>query len=257
MAKNKSRKNKPAVQDKPQKEEVLQESAAAPEAVEVAETAETAEASEAKKSDKAASKGSSKKKDLMYQVVTKRDSGVIKAYITFTYRVFHPGVSARLCIYGLLLILPGLFFFKDIFWKLFFIGIGAALILLAFFRQYISLWITRRNDEDYKAGTVFTYNFYELGAEFLKGDTVFMRLDRYKDISNFYYDDDYYYLTIQGRDFFVIPKAAFTVGDPVEFEEFIYRKSKHTCRWIPDKLSDKLKKRRAERAVAAEKMMKR
>lgn len=256
MAKNKARKNKPADQSKPHKEEVLKEQAETAEATEVTEAAEPAVSTEAKKPDKDASKGSSKKKELMYQVVTRRDSGVIKAYITFTYRVFHPGVSARLCIYGMLLVLPGLFFFKDIFWKLFFVGVGAALILLAFFRQYISLWITRKNDPDYQTGTVFTYNFYEAGTEFLKDDTRFMRLDRYKDISNFYYDDEYYYLTIQGRDLFVIPKTAFTVGDPAEFEEFIYRKSKHTCRWIPNKFSDKLKKRRAERAVATEKMMK-
>lgn len=256
MAKNKSRKHKPADQAGSQKEEVLKEQTETAAAVEAAEKSDTAGSQEANKPDSSASKGSSKKKELMYQVVTKRDPGVIKAYITFTYRVFHPGVSARLFIYGLLLVLPGLFFFKDIFWKAFFIGIGAALILLAFFRQYISLWMTERSDADYKAGTVFTYNFYEVGAEFLKGDTRFLRLDRYKDISNFYYDDEYYYLTIQGRDLFVIPKSAFTVGDAAEFEEFIYRKSRHTCRWIPNKLSDKLKKRRAERAVATDNMMK-
>ncbi len=223
MAKNKSRQTKTQSQAKP-KNEVKPEKAAP------------------------------RDKDPVYQVVTKRDSGVIKAYITFTYRVFHPGVSARLFIYGLLILLPGIFFFKDLFWKLFFIVIGIAVMLLAFFRQYISLWITRRNDPDYKAGTVFTYNFYDTDAEFLKGDTVFSRLAKYKDITNFYYDDDYYYLAIQGRDFFVIPKSAFTEGDPAGFEDFIYKKSKHTCRWIPDKFSDKMKKRRAERTIAAEKM---
>ena len=135
MAKNKARKNKPADQSRPRDEEVLKAQAENAEAAEVTEDAEPAVSSEAKKPDRDASKASSKKKELMYQVVTGRDSGVIKAYITFTYRVFHPGVSARLCIYGLLLVLPGLFFFKDVFWKAFFIGIGAALILLAFFRQ--------------------------------------------------------------------------------------------------------------------------
>ena len=196
-----------------------------------------------------------KKRDVLYQIVSKRDSGVIKAYITFNYRVLHPTVSARLIIYGLIVGLPGLFYFKDLFWKIFFISIGVALILLGFFRQYLSLWITKRNDPDYKSGVEFTYNFTEADAEFLKGDDVFSRLDKYKDITNFYYDDDYYYLAIKGRDFFVIPKDSFTVGDAAEFEEFIYKKSKHTCRWIPDSFRGRMKKRRAERAIASGRML--
>jgi hypothetical protein len=223
MAKNKSRQTKPKTQAKPAGE------------VKEVRTEKTV----------------SRDKDPIYQVVTKRDAGVIKAYITFTYRVFHPGVSARLFIYGLLILLPGLFFFKDLFWRLFFIVIGLAVILLAFFRQYISLWITKRNDPDYKAGTEFTYNFYDTDADFLKDGVRFSRLAKYKDITNFYYDDDYYYLAVTGRDFFVIPKSAFTIGDAAEFEEFIYKKSKHTCRWIPVKFSDQMKKRRAERTIAS------
>lgn len=197
-----------------------------------------------------------KKRDVLYQIVTKKDSGVIKAYITFTYRVLHPSVSARLIIYGLIVGLPGIFFFKDLFWRIFFTGIGAALIILGFFRQYISLWITKRNDPDYKSGVEFTYNFTDADAEFLKGDEVFSRLDKYKDITNFYYDDAYYYLAIKSRDFFVIPKSAFTIGDAKEFEEFIYKKSKHTCRWIPDSFKGRMQKRRAERAIASDEMKK-
>ncbi|MBR2674060.1 MAG: YcxB family protein [Mogibacterium sp.] len=197
-----------------------------------------------------------KKRDILYQVSSKRDDGVIKAYITFTYRVLHPSVSARLVIYGLIAGLPGIFFFKDLYWRIFFTGIGLSLTLLGFFRQYISLWITRRNDPDYKSGVVFTYNFTETNAEFFRGDEVFSRLDKYKDITNFYYDDDYYYLAIKGRDFFVIPKTAFTIGDAAAFEDFIYKKSKRTCRWIPNSLKDRLKKRRAEHAISSEKLFK-
>ena len=245
MAKNKARRNRP----KDPKN-------AAAEAQAKAE--QSAAAEKPAKSQKAARESSSAgKKEALYRVVTKKDSGIIKAYITFTYRVFHPGVSARLFIYGLLILLPGVFFFKDPFWKVFFIAVGAAVILLAFFRQYISLAITKKNDPDYKSGAEFTYDFYESSAAFFKNGERFSQLDRYKDITNFYYDDRYYYLAIKGRDLFVIPKDRFTVGDPAEFEEFIYKKSKHSCRWIPDKFGDKLKKRRAERSIAAEKMSKR
>ena len=271
MAKNKSRKNKPQSQAKPKESEAVKEKekeeeaaakAPAEETVKEAEAAKQAAedvesaAPEAADEEAAEKKPAGKKRGPLYQVKTKRDSGVILAYITFTYRVLHPKVSSRLIIYGLLLVLPGLFFFKDHYWKAYFIGIGAVLILLGFFRQYISLAMTKKNDPDYKSGAEFTYNFYDVSADFLKDGKSFLKLDKYKDITNFYYDDDYYYLAVRSRDFFVIPKKAFTIGDPAEFEEFIYKKSKHTCRWIPRKFSDKMKKRRAQRAVASKDLKK-
>ena len=48
---------------------------------------------------------------------------------------------------------------KDLYWKIFFTGIGVLMILLGLFRQYISLWLTKRNDPDYQSGAEFTYNF--------------------------------------------------------------------------------------------------
>ena len=234
MAKNKSRKNNP-------------QSQAAASQKQASVQAESAVKSESR---------SKKHKDLLYQVQSKRDSGVIKAFITFNYRVLHPGVTPRLLLYGLIVALPGVFFFKDLYWRLFFIIVGLAMILLGLFRQYISLWITKRNDADYKSGAIFTYNFYETDAEFLKNDSRFSGLDRYKDITNFYYDKSYYYLGVRGREFYVIPKSGFTQGDADDFEEFIYKKSKHTCRWIPDNFKDRMQKRRAERAVASGNLLK-
>lgn len=260
MAKNKSRKNKPQSQAKPKESEAVkekeEEAAAEAPAEETVKAAEAAEETADAAPEAAEEKPAGKKRGPLYQVKTKRDSGVILAYITFTYRVMHPKVSSRLIIYGLLLVLPGLFFFRDHYWKAYFIGIGLVLILLGFFRQYISLAMTKKNDPDYKSGAECTYNFYEVSADFLKDGKSFLRLDKYKDITNFYYDDEYYYLAVRSRDFFVIPKKAFTIGDPAEFEEFIYKKSKHTCRWIPNRFSDKMKKRRAQRAVASKDLKK-
>lgn len=186
----------------------------------------------------------------VFQLKTKRTSGIIKAYITFTYRLLHPGVTPRLILYGLLVAAPGIFFFKDLYWKVFFIAVGAAMILLGFFRQYISLAMTRKSDPDYKSGAEFRYDFYEASASFFKNDERFSGITKYKDITGFFYDDGYYYLGI-GKEVHVLPKNAFTIGEPADFEEFIYKKSKVICRWLPDKLSDRIKKRRAERAVAS------
>ena len=238
MAKNKSRSNKTnTAQSKPKKETPNSEA-----------------------SKQAASGGSdkpqAKQKEVLYQVKTKRDSGVLKAYITFTYRMLHPGVSARLMLYGLVIALPGIFFFKDLYWRIFFTGIGVLMILLGLFRQYISLWMTKRNDPDYKNGAEFTYNFTVNDADFLKDGVRFSGLGKYKDITGFYHDDSYLYMGMKNKEIIVIPKSAFTIGDSDSFEEFIYKKSKKTCHWLPNNYRDAMKQRRAQRAVSSGNMIK-
>lgn len=232
MAKNKSRSNKLSSQAKPK--------------------------SEASKSDapKSAEKAQTKPKEVLYQIKTKRDSGVLKAYITFTYRMLHPGVSARLMLYGLIVALPGIFFFKDLYWRIFFTGIGVFMILLGMFRQYISLWLTKRNDPDYKSGAEFTYDFTVNSAYFMKDGVRFSGIDKYKDITGFYHDDSYLYMGMKNKEILVIPRSAFTIGDADSFEEFIYKKSKKTCHWLPNNYRDMMKQRRAQRAVSSGDMFK-
>lgn len=201
------------------------------------------------------SKSNEKKRDAVYQIKTKRTSGILKAYITFTYRILHPKVTPRLILYGLVIAAPGVFFFKDLYWKVFFMAIGIALILLGFFRQYISLAITKKNDPDYINKSDFTYDFFDMSIAISKNGELISRVTNYKDITAFYYDDAYYYLAL-AKEVHVLPKNAFTVGEPADFEEFIYKKSKKVCRWLPNKLSDRIKKRRAARAAASEDMFK-
>jgi hypothetical protein len=233
MAKNKSRSNKPTAQAKPKN------------AVPTGEAVKTE-----------AANAQAKQKEVLYQVKTKRDSGVLKAYITFTYRMLHPGVSARLMLYGLIVALPGIFYFKDLYWKIFFTGIGVLMILLGLFRQYISLWMTKRNDPDYKSGAEFTYNFTIKDADFMKDGVRFSGLGNYKDITGFYHDDSYLYMGMKNKEIIVIPKDRFTIGDSDSFEEFIYKKSKKTCHWLPNNYRDAMKQRRAQRAVQSGSMIK-
>ena len=233
MAKNKSRSNKPTAQAKPKN------------AVPTGEAVKTE-----------AANAQAKQKEVLYQVKTKRDSGVLKAYITFTYRMLHPGVSARLMLYGLIVALPGIYYFKDLYWKIFFTGIGVLMILLGLFRQYISLWMTKRNDPDYKSGAEFTYNFTIKDADFMKDGVRFSGLGNYKDITGFYHDDSYLYMGMKNKEIIVIPKDRFTIGDSDSFEEFIYKKSKKTCHWLPNNYRDAMKQRRAQRAVQSGSMIK-
>ena len=223
MAKNKTRSNKTSSQAKPK--------------------------NEAHKT----SKVSDKPKDVLYQIKTKRDSGVLKAYITFTYRVFHPKVTARMVLYGLLIIAPG-FVVKTQALKIILWVLGGLVVLLGLFRQYISLALTKRSDADYRNGTEFVYEFTQNDASFFRDGELSAYSNRYKDIDAVFYDEDYYYLSLTSREFFVIPMNRFTIGDPSTFGDFMYKKSKKVCRWIPAKLGNKLKKYRSGRAVVRDQM---
>jgi hypothetical protein len=223
MAKNKTRSNKTSSQAKPK--------------------------NEAQKT----SKVSDKPKDVLYQIKTKRDSGVLKAYITFTYRVFHPKVTARMVLYGLLIIAPG-FVVKTQALKIILWVLGGLVVLLGLFRQYISLALTKRSDADYRNGTEFVYEFTQNDASFFRDGELSVYSSRYKDIDAVFYDEDYYYLSLTSREFFVIPMDRFTIGDPSTFGDFMYKKCKKVCRWIPAKLGNKLKKYRSSRAVIRDQM---
>lgn len=223
MAKNKTRSNKTSSQAKPK--------------------------NEAHKT----SKVSDKPKDVLYQIKTKRDSGVLKAYITFTYRVFHPKVTARMVLYGLLIIAPG-FVVKTQALKIILWVLGGLVVLLGLFRQYISLALTKRSDADYRNGTEFVYEFTQNDASFFRDGELSAYSNRYKDIDAVFYDEDYYYLSLTSREFFVIPMDRFTIGDPSTFGDFMYKRCKKVCRWIPAKLGNKLKKYRSGRAVVRNQM---
>ena len=223
MAKNKTRSNKTSSQAKPK--------------------------NEAQKT----SKVSDKPKDVLYQIKTKRDSGVLKAYITFTYRVFHPKVTARMVLYGLLILAPG-FVVKTQALKIILWVLGGLVVLLGLFRQYISLALTKRSDADYRNGTEFVYEFTQNDASFFRDGELSVYSSRYKDIDAVFYDEDYYYLSLTSREFFVIPMDRFTIGDPSTFGDFMYKKCKKVCRWIPAKLGNKLKKYRSSRAVIRDQM---
>lgn len=198
---------------------------------------------------KGPAKAPDKPKEVLYQIRTKRDSGVLKAYITFTYRVFHPKVTARMVLYGLLILAPG-FVVKTQALKIVLWVLGGLVVLLGLFRQYISLALTKRSDADYRNGTEFVYEFTQNDASFYRDGELSVYSSKYKDIDAVFHDEDYYYLSLTSREFFVIPKDRFTIGDQSTFGDFMYSRCKKVCRWIPQKYSNKLKKRQAQRTIA-------
>lgn len=246
MAKNKSRNNSPAAQKKPSSASKAQTQKKTAAADDPAGLKAAANASAAKTSDNS---------EILYQVKTKRTSDIIKAYITFTYRVFHPQVTARMVLYGLLIFVPG-FLVKAQALKIVLWVLGALVILLGLFRQYLSLAITKRSDEDYQSGIEFVYEFTQNEASFYRGGELTAYSSKYKNIDAVFYDEDYFYLSLKSRELFVIPKDKFTIGDPSTFSDFMYKRCKKTARWIPAKFGNKIKKMQSQRAIVRDQMKK-
>ena len=219
-------------------------------------TREIIEASAEKESAKAQqkkTKSGKKNREVLYQVKTKRDSGVLKAYITFTYRVFHPKVTSRLILYGILVAVPG-FFIKVQWLSIALWIIGALMLLLGFFRQYISLALTKKSDPDYRSGADFTYEFTQNDASFYRNGELTSYISKYKDIDAIYHDEKYYYLSLKTMAFYIIPKDRFVIGDQADFGDFIYKKCNKTCRWIPARFGNKVRKWQSSRAIARDQM---
>lgn len=245
MAKNKSRSSKPSSQSGQKKKTQSSK----------AQNSKSQDSKVQAAAVKPADKAPEQPKEVLYQVRTKRDSGVLKAYITFTYRVFHPKVTARMVLYGLLILAPGFVVesqaLKIVLWVL-----GGLIVLLGLFRQYISLALTKKSDEDYRNGTDFVYEFTQNDASFYRDGELSVYSSRYKDIDAIFYDEDYYYLSLTSREFFVIPMDRFTIGDPSTFGDFMYKKCKKVCRWIPARFINKLKKMQSQRAIVRDQMEK-
>jgi hypothetical protein len=184
-------------------------------------------------------------KEIKYQVKAKRDAAMIKSFITFTYRVKHPKVTSNFIIWGIVVffipftasghpVISGICF-----------AIGAFMVLMGLFRQYIPLTMMKKRDTDYIEGVVTTYNFGKTDIEVYRNDELLMIAGSYQKIHSFYSDEYYYYIGMNEDDLFVLPKSCFTIGDSYEFQTFISEKSQVECSWIPVTLKNKFIKVRA------------
>lgn len=212
----------------------LTESAETPESAEAAESTETAEIKEeettAEEEEKQPKKGGNKP---LYQVAYKRDDSVLLAFITFNYRVVHPKVFLRSILYAIVFITFGVVASSAVFSAICFL-LAAFCLGLVMFRKNISLNMTKKDDQDYINGTVYTYNFTANGARMLRDNKPEVYAKSYKSsVKAFFGDQSFYYLLVSPDDLFVLPKDRFTIGDPEEFKDFIIEKTGLEMRWIP------------------------
>lgn len=178
--------------------------------------------------------------EIKYKVVAKRDSDMIKAFLTFLNRVKNPRVTTNFIVFGLVIFfLPFTTTGQPILSVCCYI-IGAFMVLMGFFRHYIPLSMMKKKDPDYISGTIYTYIFGNRDVQVFKGDELYLLAGSYQKITSFFNDEYYYYVGMNNDDLFVLPRNCFTVGDAAEFENYICDRSQMECRWIPVKIKNKL-----------------
>lgn len=175
-----------------------------------------------------------------YAVATVRDKELLKTFVKFYNRVKHPRVTAyNLIVGGTLIALP---FAQD--------GIrqpgvticyvaGTIMVLLALFRQYISVYMMKSKPET-KYNTTVTYLFGNTGVQILEDGEV-SRLGNYKKIYCIWEDEKNFYIGMNEDDLVVLPKRCFEQGDVTTFREFVLDKSRAEFRWKPAEIKNIVK----------------
>lgn len=182
---------------------------------------------------------------IRYEVNAKRDKSMMEAYITFINRVRYPRVTTNFLIFGvLILFLPftGSGHHPVIYGTCYVMGIF--LILMGLFRHHIPIKRMEKRDPEYQQGIVTTYRFDEKGLKVLREEQPFLNPGGYHKISALYYDESFFYLCMNQDDLFILPKNCFTIGSADTFQQFILSRCNCTCRYIPRKLINKIRRNR-------------
>lgn len=191
-------------------------------------------------------------KNLMYKVVTKRDSQMVKSFVLFTYRQRHPNVTRNFIIIGLVS-LALTYGIRVRAVGIFLIIQGVFCLLMGLFRHLIPVSAMKKRDPDYAAGNTLAYEFYNGEIKAYRNDEKFMSIRGYDKISNLCHDEKYYYLGANEQDLMILPKSDFIIGDADSFEAFIEKKAKIRSVWTPATRTEKRKKSKAEAGIKAEK----
>lgn len=175
-----------------------------------------------------------------YVVRIRRDTALMMTFIKFQNRVSHPRVTFNLLVTGILfalvptivkgLALPGVIISY---------GMGALLILMGLFRQYLTLSMMK-NSPEIKENEEITYYFGNSGVRALRGVTE-ENMGYYKNIYRVWEDERTYYVGMNEEDLLILPKDKFETGNEKGFLEFILDKSGAEYRWTPVGLINKWK----------------
>lgn len=175
-----------------------------------------------------------------YVVSTVRNKELLKTFVKFYNRVKHPRVTIyNLVVGGTLVALP---FVQDGIrqpGETICYVIGTIMVLLALFRQYISVYMMKSKPET-KYNASVRYLFGSTGVQ-LEEEGEVSRLGNYKKIYCVWEDEENFYIGMNEDDLIVLPKKDFESGDAATFREYILDKSRAEFCWKPAKFQNVVK----------------
>lgn len=160
----------------------------------------------------------------VYEVRTKHTKKVLEDFIAFTYKIKYPRVTMNLIVMAACLAVFA-FLAKGKVFMYILLAVSAALFIFALARKRIGVSKLAKADKNYQNQSEIHLMFGESGFQIENQDMGQNDRVRYGEISYQYVDDNYYYLSINNDDLQMLPKADFTMGDPVAFYDFITDKT--------------------------------
>ena len=160
----------------------------------------------------------------VYKVSTKHTKEMLKAFIKFSYQVNHPKATFRLSVFGVMFLLLA-YGFRTTPAMYVLVIIGLLVIVFTFTRQNIAFIKLSANDPVYQKQTVVQFTFGQ--SEFVVTNVLDNEVQniQYAEITNFYADNRYYYLSVNNEALHIIPKSDFVQGSSYEFGEFMKQKT--------------------------------
>lgn len=161
----------------------------------------------------------------VYEVKTVHTKKVLKDFVTFTYLMKNPAMTAMIIV------------FAACFYTLAYIGrdrpalyipciiLGTIVFLFALLRKYIAVGKLAKADPNFQNQTVIHLTFGE--KEFTVEDAGQSGVQhlKYAEIAFIYADNEYYYISVNNEMIHMIPKGDFITGTSEEFYQFISNKT--------------------------------
>ncbi len=166
----------------------------------------------------------------VYEVRTKHTKKVLEDFITFTFKMKNPTMTAMIAIFGICFYTLAYIGRDRLFLVIPCIILGTVIVVFAFTRKKIAFSKLSKNDPNYQNQSEICFVFGEREMTIENGTGDGIQHVKYGEIPFIYGDNNYFYISINNEMVHLIPKTDFTIGTPEGFYDFISNKTKQDVR---------------------------
>lgn len=186
-----------------------------------------------------------------FKVVMKKDTEVMRDFISFTYRAQRSSGRYKLFVLAAgLLVISYLASRDGNVTAGFVIGmVGILMIVMGLLLPKIAVARLKKADLAYRNQIELTYVFGSGAMYVYENGELFQNVGGYSHISCFYGDEKNYYVGVNNDDLYLLPKKCFVEGNEEEFIDFIQEKSNEQYEFLPLTLKNKWFKYRVDAKI--------